>query len=392
MSHYLPLSYEPRPRDFVMRLPRRGVRTLGLRARRRHSGRRALILLAAIAVPAVAAPDSWSNFHIGDAGSSMLALEPMPFEKAGDSFPGSAFYYLAQDDEAYRRPLGGALENEAGFPISGPYSGSDLAGPAARALQSGGTMLDRTRALQCLTAAIYYEAASEPDAGQRAVAQVVLNRVAHPSYPNTVCGVVYQGSERRTGCQFSFTCDGALARVPNRFFWARAEQVARAALSGFVYSPVGLATHYHTIQIHPYWADSLHRIGTIGAHHFYKFRGPAGMPATFRFAYSGGEPIAAPNPRSAAAVVGEDQALDPLALQRAYQEGLKAAQAGELPGSVSPTTSGLAPTRGAPAPTYAQDLQARGGEALYRGEKLPDATGIKPEYQESGRWIAQPGA
>src|SRR3982750_5030053 len=113
------------------------------------------------------------------------------------------------------------------------------------------------RSLQCLTEAIYYEARNQSDDGQRAVAQVVLNRVRHPAYPNTVCGVVYQGSERSTGCQFSFTCDGSLARVPNRLFWQRAENVARDALSGFVYAPVGLATHYHTIAVHPYWAPSL---------------------------------------------------------------------------------------------------------------------------------------
>ena len=68
------------------------------------------------------------------------------------------------------------------------------------------------RSLQCLTEAVYYEARSESEEGQRAVAQVVLNRVRHPAYPNSVCGVVYQGSERVTGCQFSFTCDGALGR------------------------------------------------------------------------------------------------------------------------------------------------------------------------------------
>ena len=74
---------------------------------------------------------------------------------------------------------------------------------------------DRARALECLTAAIYYEAASESDDGQRAVAQVVLNRVRHPAFPGTVCGTVYQGSER-AGCQFSFACDGAMARAPSR--------------------------------------------------------------------------------------------------------------------------------------------------------------------------------
>ncbi|WP_416365907.1 cell wall hydrolase [Sphingomonas aerolata] len=92
---------------------------------------------------------------------------------------------------------------------------------------------DRARALLCLTTAIYYEAASEPDAGQRAVAQVILNRVRHPAFPATVCGVVYQGPHSGgapTACQFSFACDGATARAPaslrgsglsgmRRWFW-----------------------------------------------------------------------------------------------------------------------------------------------------------------------------
>ena len=72
------------------------------------------------------------------------------------------------------------------------------------------------RDLECLAEAVYYEARSEPQEGQRAVAQVVLNRVRHIAYPGTICGVVYQGSERRTGCQFTFTCDGSLARRRER--------------------------------------------------------------------------------------------------------------------------------------------------------------------------------
>ena len=72
----------------------------------------------------------------------------------------------------------------------------------------------RARALDCLTSAIYYEAGQESTDGQRAVAQVVLNRVRHPAFPASVCGVVYEGSTRATGCQFTFTCDGSLARAP----------------------------------------------------------------------------------------------------------------------------------------------------------------------------------
>src|SRR3982750_3336591 len=113
------------------------------------------------------------------------------------------------------------------------------------------------RSLQCLTEAIYYEARNQSDDGQRAVAQVVLNRVRHPAYPNTVCGVVYQGSERSTGCQFSFTCDGSMNAGVQPYAWERARRIAEAALHGSVYRPVGLATNYHTTAIHPYWAPSL---------------------------------------------------------------------------------------------------------------------------------------
>jgi hypothetical protein len=170
----------------------------------------------------------------------------------------------------------------------------------------------------------------------------------------------------------------------------RAESVARAALSGFVYTPVGLATHYHTIQIYPYWAPSLAHITTIGAHRFYKFRGRAGSSETFRFAYYGGEPMAAPHARSTTAASGAiDAALDPLALQRAYDDGLKAAQT--APGAVVPTSTGLAPVRAAPVPTYSDEQKKRGGDTQFRGEKLPDTTGIRPEFEKSGTWIAQPG-
>ncbi len=389
MSDNFVLPYEPAPRDFSARFGRLRPRRIGAAARKRRSGKQALVLLAAIGVPAVAAPDAWQSFDIGNAGQAELVVEPMPFEKPGDSFPGSAFYYLAQED-ALPPPVEMPSLEQGVHSDADPWPSNTapLAGPVARALRVDNSGVDRSRALQCMTAAIYYEAASEPDAGQRAVAQVVLNRVAHPSYPNTVCGVVYQGSERSTGCQFSFTCDGSLARIPNRLFWLRAENVARGALSGFVYSPVGLATHYHTIAVHPYWAPKLSYIGTIGAHRFYKFGGAAGQPGAFRFAYGGGEPMAAPHPRSLVATATlPDPSLDPLALQRAYEAGLKSAQAT----SASFGQASTGPAKPAQAPAYAPELQQRGGEKLYRGEKLPQATGIRPEYQNSGQWIAQPG-
>lgn len=150
---------------------------------------------------------------------------------------------------------------------------------------------DRSRALRCLTQAVYYEAALEPRRGQEAVAQVVLNRVRDPNFPASVCGVVYQGAERTTGCQFSFTCDGSLARTPVAWAWNRAEDVARSALNGFVADWVGTATHYHADYVHPWWAPTLTKVNQVGAHIFYRWMGSNGDTRAFRQAYSGREPV-----------------------------------------------------------------------------------------------------
>lgn len=148
-------------------------------------------------------------------------------------------------------------------------------------------------ALKCLTQAVYYEAAYEPLPGRRAVAQVVLNRVKHPAYPNSVCGVVYQGAERRTGCQFSFTCDGALLRGPAAAPWREAEAVALAALGGYTERSVGTATHYHADYVLPKWAFTLGKITQIGRHIFYRFGGSSGTAAAFSDRYAGLERIPA---------------------------------------------------------------------------------------------------
>jgi hypothetical protein len=148
----------------------------------------------------------------------------------------------------------------------------------------------RERAIECLTSAVYYEAGSEDVDGQRAVAQVVLNRVRHPAFPATVCGVVFQGSTRATGCQFTFTCDGSLARRPSEAGWDRARKIAEAALAGAVYAPVGYATHYHANYVVPYWASSLAKNAVVGAHIFYRWAGGWGRPAAFAMRYAGVEP------------------------------------------------------------------------------------------------------
>ena len=156
------------------------------------------------------------------------------------------------------------------------------------------------RAEKCLAEAVYYEAGSESEDGQRAVAQVVLNRVRHAAFPHSVCGVVYQGAERSTGCQFTFTCDGSLARIPNRFGWRRAMEVAGRALGGEVYGPVGHATHYHAAWMTPYWAPSVAMVGRIGGHIFYSWKGAAGSAAAFSQAYAGIESLKQPAMQPAA--------------------------------------------------------------------------------------------
>ncbi|MEG3172834.1 cell wall hydrolase [Sphingomonas sp. ZB1N12] len=152
------------------------------------------------------------------------------------------------------------------------------------------SVVDANRAAECLTAAVYYEARSQSVEGQRAVAQVVLNRVRDRAFPNSVCGVVYQGAERRTGCQFSFTCDGSMNRARELGAWDRARAVAAAALGGSVFAPVGAATSFHTTSILPWWASSLARITTVGAHVFYRWQGALERALTFRQVYAGVEP------------------------------------------------------------------------------------------------------
>lgn len=296
----------------------------------------------------------------------------LPFERPGMSFPGSAFYYMAD-------PAGTAL---VALPTDNPLadgaeSGRELGalidvGAAAKPFYSPGTGITHMRAQECLAQAVWYEAASESEAGQRAVAQVVLNRVAHPGWPASVCGVVYQGSERSTGCQFTFTCDGSLARRPSGASWAQAQRIAADALNGSVYAPVGLATHYHTLWVNPYWAGSLDHIGTIGAHRFYRNRGAGGQAGAFSTAYAGLEPVVsgrtAPSPvmpAVAAALPGRPAIayeLDPVPVTK---QAARSGNAAKAPAPIAPS---------APAEAYA-------------------GTGaVKAEYARSGQWKAQPGA
>lgn len=139
-------------------------------------------------------------------------------------------------------------------------------------------MEDYSRALECLTLAVAYEAGYESLEGKQAVAEVVLNRLRSASFQGTVCNVVFAGSTRRTGCQFSFTCDGSLRRrLPERVM-LEARMVAEDALANRIPARAPGATHYHANYVSPYWASSLTRITQIGAHIFYH---SPGRPAPY---------------------------------------------------------------------------------------------------------------
>lgn len=349
---------ELRPRDFHARMTRTARARPVLSKGRQRLRKRYAALVAAILIPAIASAAQWP------------ATAP-----PGQPTPSVAFAAdrAALETAAYERlAYGPQIHSD-----TDDFAGDAAAGPAARAFFAAGSDLDRTRAEQCLTMAVYYEAATEPDDGQRAVAQVVLNRVDHPAYPNTVCGVVFQGSERSTGCQFTFTCDGSLARRPAAYWWDRARRIARAALAGSVYAPVGLATNYHTLQVHPAWSDNLVAVATIGAHRFFRLPGSAGLRVAFSAAYSGGEPAAAPHPRAFTPAV--DSNPDPVALARAYEAAL-------------PRTAPLQAQRTVATrlPVYSAEIEARGGEALFRADNLPAGGGVKPEFERSGQWLQHP--
>lgn len=129
-------------------------------------------------------------------------------------------------------------------------------------------------ARRCLTQAIYYEARNQSLAGQMAVADVVLNRVENRRYPDTVCGVVFQGAKRRTGCQFSFTCDGSMKGRVERRAMVQSRTVATAVLGGFRVALTDGATNYHADYVEPYWAPTLAQTAQVGDHLFYR-RGAA---------------------------------------------------------------------------------------------------------------------
>ncbi|GIX20397.1 MAG: hypothetical protein KatS3mg120_2073 [Erythrobacter sp.] len=359
--------------------PAAATRRNGCVRARNNWRKRLAVLGAAITVPAMAAPTlsgTGLSSLPGPAveGEASLALRAaaeaaLPFERPGMSFPGSAYFYMAD-------PPGSAL---VALPAEDPHTnggegGRDLGalidvGDPARPFFSPGVGITHGRALECLAQAIWYEAASESEAGQRAVAQVVLNRVAHPAWPASVCGVVYQGAERASGCQFTFTCDGSLARRPGGASWAQARRIAAEALAGSVYAPIGLATHYHTLWVRPPWAARLEHIGTIGAHRFYRNRGASGQAGAFRSAYAGFEPV----------VSGRTAPVAPTAAAAA---GLASAAPTAPPVGDRPRLASQPIAASAPAPAASPAAQL--------AEPASGAGSVRPEYARAGQWKANP--
>jgi hypothetical protein len=131
----------------------------------------------------------------------------------------------------------------------------------------------QARERRCLAIAIYFEARGEPIEGQQAVAQVVMNRVRSPLYPDTICGVVYQGDHRKTGCQFSFTCDRKADTPKDMTLWAQAEDIARDVTQGKVWlDDIGHSSHYHATYVNPVWKRHMNKIKQVGRHIFYRLK------------------------------------------------------------------------------------------------------------------------
>lgn len=285
-----------------------------------------------------------------------------PIERPGESFPGSAYFYAEGGfDSTPSRASARGLDPQ--WQGNKHILAIDIGPPAAPYRFAGRSALDRVRALSCLTNAIYYEAANEPEEGQRAVAQVVLNRLRHPAWPNSVCGVVYEGTERADlRCQFTFSCDGSMGRAPVGDRWARARRVAERALNGEVFTPAGLATYYHTLTVFPAWARQMHASAIIGAHIFYRAPGADGMPQRFGDRYTGIETIEP----------GLNAYLSP------RQEIAETAPIIPATGIAAAPVAGVPPPE-AQMPPASPALPSSGVKGL------PQSGDIKPEYRNSGR-------
>ncbi len=234
---------------------------------------RSMVLLPIVAVAASPSLPAFEASYAAELGTTLPELQR---ELADMSTGQDQELMLAGTDAQSRNAL---------IPlVGGTQAGLSVYSPFAAGSETYST------ALKCMTQAVYYEAANESRTGKRAVAQVVMNRMRHPAYPNSVCGVIYQGVNARV-CQFSFTCDGALLRKPLQRQWNESLAVAKDALAGKQLPDVGTATHYHADYVLPKWAFTLDKLKVIGTHIFYRFPGRAGRSAAFQARWSQSEQI-----------------------------------------------------------------------------------------------------
>ena len=245
-------------------------------------------------------------FAVG-AGATILLLSfngmKMPWQMSESQLIGPAAPLIAKIDGEPPFPNAGLpdvvpdagillkIEPEKAVEInaSRPFSTQPIIPAQPYVTQLSG--MDYERAEICLAIAAYYEAGDSVD-DQRPVMQVILNRTRHKAFPKSICGVVFQGAQRQTGCQFSFACDGSMARRrPSAPQFLRARGLARQMMAGAVDKRVGLATHYHTNWVVPYWSDSLDKVTAIKTHLFFVWKGYWGQQKAFLAPLSLIEPI-----------------------------------------------------------------------------------------------------
>ena len=215
-----------------------------------------------------------------DAGRLFFGADPLAAEEQAIApwAPGEAPVVMASresgDSDIKQSALGPPQrgDDKAGETIAskGEVTGVDQRprSPAERLALTG---VGRAKAEKCLANAIYFEARGESVRGQVAVAQVVMNRVFSPFYPNDVCGVVYQNAHRHLACQFTFACDGLPDIVTEPDAWERAKRISRDMLDGKLWMPeVAKATHYHAYWVHPSWVAEMKKMYKLGVHTFYR--------------------------------------------------------------------------------------------------------------------------
>ena len=285
-----------------------------------------------------------------DASALTIARRHDPYTSAGSAQRDRQAELLAARLEQLRAPGDPNLRRAS---LTAP-----TAAPAFRVANA----LDASRDLDCLTQAVYYEARGEGADGMKAVAQVVLNRVRHPAFPKTVCGVVFQGAARSTGCQFSFTCSGAMRGRVNQAAWNRARTVASNAMSGSVFSRVGNATHFHTTAVTPGWRSSLVQVSQVGSHLFYRFGGRSSTGGTFTYAARRATPADQPrliqaglNPVETARQAGQAVAYSMVLAQEGRALPAPAAQST----TPSPSATRAAAAQPASRPARANDTPAK---------------------------------